>query len=196
MLENGIIFGRERRKCFPGYCRDSSVTRPFLLPHKTHLWWLSTHSVNLKAETFSMCLHLWACRLPSTSCSYYLKECDGLKTSAASQGHARLTAWRWLPRVYRHLETAAVTSTCEWVVMKGNEPQPEASWFSFHRPEILCVLVWPKCSPWNLKQLLPGKVPTNRKTSPGMSKCYRVECVWDKFLGGTANSSSIFSSGK
>lgn len=60
-----------------------------------------------------------------------------------------------------HPETAAATSTCEWVVIKCNEPQLEASLLSFHLPEILSVLDGQMYSLCNLKQLLPGKVPTN-----------------------------------
>lgn len=45
---------------------------------------MAQHSLHNPAstETCSTCLHLWACRLLSISCSYYLNECDGLKTSA------------------------------------------------------------------------------------------------------------------
>lgn len=196
MLESGIIFRRERKNTCPGYVQGLPCDQAFYATTQNPTV-TAQHSFHKPSSTETLSMYLHSCRLPSTSCSYFLNEYDGLKPllTQTSQGRARLTAWRCFPRVYWHLETAAVASTCEWVVMKGNEPQPEASWLSFYLPEILSVLVLPKCSLWNMKQLLPGKVPTNRKTSPGVSKWYWV-CLRKVLRRSSKLFSTISSSGK
>lgn len=59
--------------------------------------------------------HLWiwqACRLPSMSCSCYLKQCDGLKTSAGTDlAGVRKTDILKVASWGLHLETAVVSST-------------------------------------------------------------------------------------
>lgn len=83
MLANGIIFGRQRRNSFPGYLQGLPCAPAFSATTQNPTV-MAQHSFHKPAstETFSTCLHLWACRLPSTSCKYCLKERDGLKASA------------------------------------------------------------------------------------------------------------------
>lgn len=149
MLENSIIFGRERRNSCPGYLQGLPCDQAFSAPTQTPMWWLSAHSMSLQAQRLSARAYIYepaGCPAPLVAATWKgVMDWKPLLTQT-SEGRARLAARRWLPRVYRHLETAAVASTCEWVVMKGNEAQPEASWLPFYLPEILSVLVWPKCS--------------------------------------------------
>lgn len=112
------------------------MTISFLLPHEMAVTAKPSFHKPAIAEHFSTCSQIQAYRLPDISCNHYLKVYNGLKTSAGIDltGVCKTNTLKVAPQGL-HLETAAVTSTCE----RGNKMQIDFSFNVFGLTSVFIV---------------------------------------------------------